>query len=71
MICGEFDGAHRVDVGIDPYAPQETHVFVGAYAHISPPKTYEFAEDFRKNGASCRGDVLNRPLRIIRGITIK
>ena len=30
---------------------------VGADAHIGPFGSYEFAEDFRKNGAFCRVDV--------------
>jgi len=31
--------------------------FVGADAHIGPLGSYEFAEDFHKNGAFCRADV--------------
>ena len=31
--------------------------FVGADAHIGPLGSYEFAEDYRKNGAICRADV--------------
>ena len=30
---------------------------VGADAHIGPLGSYEFAEDYRKNGAICRADV--------------
>ena len=30
---------------------------VGADAHIGPLGSYEFAADFRKNGAICRADV--------------
>ena len=30
---------------------------VGADANIGPLGSYEFAADFRKNGAICRGDV--------------
>ena len=40
---------------------------VGGDAHIAPLGSYEFAEDFRKIGAYCRGDVLNRPLRALCG----
>ena len=37
------------------YAPSA--LTVGADAHIGPGGSYEFAEDFRKNGALCRADV--------------
>ena len=30
--------------------------FVGADARIGPLGSYEFAENFRENGASCRAD---------------
>jgi len=30
---------------------------VGADAHIGPLGSYEFAEDFHKNGAFCRADI--------------
>ena len=36
---------------------------VGADAHIGPFGSYEFAEDFRKNGAFCRADVGIGPYR--------
>ena len=38
--------------------------FVGAIEHIAPMAITKFAGDFRKIEFICRGDVLNRPLRM-------
>ena len=39
----------------NPYAL--SRLFVGADAYIGPLGSYEFAGDYRKNGAFCRADV--------------
>ena len=40
--------------------------FMGVDAHIGPLGSYEFAEDFRKNGAFCRADVGIGPYSVLR-----
>ena len=57
-----FAGFPRLAQGRTPLVrPMSSHKFsqcsVGADAHIGPSGSYEFAADFRKNGAICRADV--------------
>ena len=40
-------------------------LLVGADAHIGPLGSYEFAVDYRKNGAFCRADVGIGPYRVL------
>ena len=65
-IFGKFETSQWGDVGIAPYGSFEVfrEVRRGRCPH-RPKDTIEFAEDYRKNGAVCRGDVLNRPLRSV------
>ena len=37
---------------------------VGGDAHIDPLGSYEFAADYRKNGAICRADRVVRPYAV-------
>ena len=40
-----------------PPLQERARVVVGADDSVSPMRSYEFAEDFSKTGASCRADV--------------
>ena len=60
-ICFKFQRVSEAGVGADASVrPMSSREFlqysVGADALIGPPGSYEFAADFRINGAICRVD---------------
>ena len=57
-IFGEFVTSHWADRVVRPYGIRVHRSFaVGADDSVGPMRSYEFAEDFSKTGASCRADV--------------
>ena len=67
-ICFKFQRVSEAGVGADASVrPMSSREFlqysVGADALIGPPGSYEFAADFRINGAICRVDVGIDPYR--------
>ena len=46
------------------------HLFVGADAHIGLLRSYEFAEDYRKNSAFCLADVGIGPYGLLRSFPL-
>ena len=68
-LCFKFQRVSEAGVGADASVRSMSsreflQYSVGADALIGPPGSYEFAADYRKNGAFCRADRVVRPYAV-------